>query len=178
MQKRKGPQFWVLSLSILLLLGSLVAGCKKRVEDDPFSGGARSSSRGGGNKAGAKKAMMYGRVVDRNDQALKGVSIRVAPGATEIFSNKWGEYEIESLRADDGSPMELQRGQDYTINAWKPGYHETTQIFRYEGDVSEVPTITLIEDSIKLEPTETKAVLPDQMNQGSSGGGRPPMENE
>jgi len=160
-----------------LMLMAFLPGCKKRVDDDPFSG---SSTKGGarGSKSG-KKAMMYGRVVDRNDQALKGVSIRITPGGTEIFSNKWGEYEIESLHADDGSAMDLTRGQDYTINAWKAGYHETTQIFRYEGDVSEIPTITLIEDTIKLEPVETKPVLPEDFEKGgSSNDPGKVMENE
>lgn len=167
---------FMMAVSLIVLVG--IGGCKKRVDDDPFSGGARPSSKGGNSK-GAKKAMMYGRVVDRNDQALKGVSIRITPGGTEIFSNKWGEYEIEALHADDGTAMELQRGQDYTINAWKPGFHETTQIFRYDGDVSEIPTITLIEDSIKLEPQENKAVMPDEFNQGT-GAGSPGkvMEND
>lgn len=173
---------WSLFLGGVALVGTgvTVGGCTKRVED-PFEATARSGGGGGkgGGKGQAKKAMMYGRVVDRNDQALKGVSIRVSPGGTEIFSNKWGEYEIESLHADDGSLLELARGQDYTINAWKAGYHETTQIFRYDGDVSEIPTITLIEDSIKLEPSETKVLLPEQMNSGSgSGDTGKVMENE
>lgn len=167
-----------MALCLGLLLMASVSACAHRVDDDPFSGGGSKSSGGKAGKSN-KKAMMYGRVVDRNDQALKGVSIRITPGGTEIFSNKWGEYEIESLHADDGSAMDLTRGQDYTINAWKPGYHETTQIFRYEGDVSEIPTITLIEDTIKLEPADTKAVLPDEFekNSGSNEPGKV-MENE
>ncbi len=158
-----------------LALALAVTGCPKRQDglvfeetngasNPPKASSASNASKKPKKGGTAKKAMMYGRVVDRNDVALKRVTILVSPGNTELISNKWGEYEIDQLHSEDGSRVELKRGQDYTINAWKPGFHETTQIFRYDGDVAELPTITLIEDSIKLDPQDSTPMIPVETN--------------
>lgn len=169
---------------ILIVLACLVgtahlAGCPKRqdglVFDDTSSETKKDKKRSKSSKGGD---MMYGRVVDRNDQPMKRVTILVSPGNGELISNKWGEYEIDGLHSDDGTRIPLTRGQDYTINAWKPGYHETTQIFRFEGDAQEVPTITLIEDTIKLEDVEQVPLIPsDDDTAGQDGVGKS-VENE
>lgn len=136
----------------------------------------KSSSKSGSK---GKGDIMYGRVVDRNDQPLKRVTVLVTPGNTEIVTSKWGEYEIDSLHTEDGSKLNLKKGTDYTINAWKPGYHETSQIFRYDGASQEIPTITLIEDSIKLEPQDTAPLVPTkQDDETGSGAAGKSVENE
>lgn len=131
-----------------LLAFAVLGGCAKK---DPYYvyGDNTSSSK---RSRGKEPDVMYGKVVDRNDKPLARVTIRVAPGEVERVSNKWGEYEVEYLFSDEGERKALSKNSDYTISAWKPGYHEQTQIFRYEGGSSEIPTITLVEDSIELSP--------------------------
>lgn len=163
----KKPHWHHLRIASLALMGLLMVmsfGCRKRddglvFDDSNVASKGRTSSR----------PMMYGRVVDRNDRALKRVTILVSPGNGELISNKWGEYEIDRLYNEDGTPRDLERGREYTINAWKPGFHETTQIFRYEGGVQEIPTITLIEDHIKLE-TEVSPMIPVETLDDLGGG--------
>ena len=158
----------------VLILLLLVPGCRKRndglVYDESFS--SSTSRRGRGE-------LMYGRVVDRNDKPLKRVTIVVSPGNTELITNRWGEYEIDKLHAEDGTRIRLITNQDYSITAWKPGYHETTQIFRYEGKMQEIPTITLIEDSIELDPENAVPIIPTEpSNDEESGAIGRSVENE
>lgn len=139
----------VLTFSVLALAPSV--GCSKQqgdayVYDDAGGGGKKSKSKRG------EPDLMYGRVVDRNDKPLSRVTIKVSPGLVERVTSKWGEYDVEHLYADDGEKLPLKKNQDYTISAWKPGYHETTQIFHYDGGNTEIPTITLVEDTITLSP--------------------------
>ncbi len=162
-----------------LAMAILLSGCPKRQDGLVFDETATQRKE---KKKRAKVAksgdLMYGRVVDRNDQPLKRVTILVSPGNGELISNKWGEYEIDGLHDDEGNRIPLTRGQDYTINAWKPGYHETTQIFRFEGGVQEIPTITLIEDSIKLEDYEPVPLVPLDEDDGTQSGVGKSVENE
>lgn len=163
---RKGAQLLAVALVVLCLLPLI--GCGKKGDDYYVYDDERSSrSRRG------EPDIMFGRVVDRNDKPLSRVTIRVSPGTVERISNKWGEYEIEYLFSDDGERLGIKKNQDYTISAWKPGFHETTQIFRYEGGSSEIPTITLVEDSITLTPEnildpETLTQDPPTDSQGQS----------
>lgn len=136
------------SLALMVVWTSLLPmmGCKKKDDFYVYDEGGSSRSRRG------DPDVMFGRVVDRNDKPLAGVAIRVSPGTVDRISNKWGEYDVENLFSDDGERLPLKKNQDYTISAWKAGFHETTQIFRYEGGSAEIPTITLVEDSITLSP--------------------------
>ncbi len=159
----------------------LLSGCPKRQQDGLVFDETATERKKKKKRAKVAKSgdLMYGRVVDRNDQPLKRVTILVTPGNGELISNKWGEYEIDRLHADDGSPIPLSPGEDYTINAWKPGYHETTQIFRFDGGVQEIPTITLIEDTIKLEDYEPVPLVPlDDEDDGAQSGVGKSVENE
>ncbi len=165
---------------LFVLVGAfLVSACPHRQDDGlVFDETATNKSKKKRAKVAKSGDLMYGRVVDRNDQPLKRVTILVSPGNGELITNKWGEYEIDRLHADDGSPIPLEPGTDYTINAWKPGYHETTQIFRFDGGVQEIPTITLIEDSIKLEDYEPVPLVPQDEDDGAQTGTGVSVENE
>ena len=134
------------SMLLAALLPGGLLGCTKKDPYYVYDDSKSSRSRRG------EPDIMFGRVVDRNDKPLARVTIKVMPGSVERISNKWGEYEIEYLFSEDGERLSLKKNSDYTISAWKPGYHEQTQIFRYEGGSSEIPTITLVEDSIQLTP--------------------------
>lgn len=167
----------LLGLVILSLTSSTGCFGHKGASDDGvvFDDAAPSSSKSSKSKGGGKgekgPAIMFGKVVDRNDRPLQRVTIRVSPGAVERISNKWGEYEVEYGFDEEGNRMSLKKGQDYTITAWKPGYHETTQIVRYEGNSQEIPTITLVEESITLSP-DTVGLDPATTN------ANPPTESQ
>lgn len=98
----------------------------------------------------SEKRLLFGRVVDRYDKPIMRAIVGMAPGSSERISNKWGEFEFVYGINGEGERQPLRLGHDYTISAWKPGYHETTQIVRFEGGPQEVPTITLVEDIIQL----------------------------
>ncbi len=172
---RRGLAAVMLALAATVVL----AGCPHRQDDGiVFDETATKRSRKKRAKVARSGDLMYGRVVDRNDQPLKRVTILVTPGNGELITNKWGEYEIDRLHADDGSPIPLEPVTVYTITAWKPGYHETTQIFRFEGGVQEIPTITLIEDTIKLEDYEPVPLVPPDDDEGAESGAGVSVENE
>ncbi len=117
--------------------------------------------------------LMYGKVVDRNDKPLSRVTITISPGQVERISSKWGEYEIEYLFSEDGERQALKKNQDYTISAWKAGFHDSTQIFRFSGGSSEIPPITLVEDTITLTPEnilDPTTINPDNVVDGDGQG--------
>lgn len=156
--------------ALFIIVGVLVplVGCSKNNSGYVYDDAApkKRSKRG-------QPDSMYGKVVDRNDKPLSRVTITIEPGQVERISNKWGEYDIEYLFSDDGERLSLKKNQDYSISAWKAGFHESAQIFRFSGGKSEIPAITLIEDTIALTPEnilDPSTINPDNVVDGDGVG--------
>lgn len=141
-----------------------LAGCSGKDEYYVYDDSAPSKRRGEPDK-------MFGRVVDRNDKPLSRVSITIAPGEVERISNRWGEYEVDYLFSAEGERMSLGKNKDYAISAFKAGYREAVQVVRFSGGTLEVPTITLVEDTIRMSDDDDEILIPGTLNSGEESGG-------
>ena len=101
----------------------------------------------------AGKHSLGGNVVDRNGQPLERVNITLAPGNVEIITDETGKFLIDYLRDEEGNRTKLAKRTEYTITFFKVGFHEAKQTLAYKRGELVIGTLTMKEETIKLDPS-------------------------
>lgn len=108
---------------------------------------------------------IMGKVVDRNGEPMDRVIISVDPGAVEMITDSDGAFMVDYLRDDAGERVKLARRSNYTIEAFRTGYHiARTDVYFKKGELLMEP-ITLAEDTIRVDGSEDNidpALYPDR----------------
>ncbi len=112
-----------------------------------------------------------GAVVDRNGEAVARANIRIAPGNVETVTDDTGRFRFEYLRDETGNRTRLSRRTTYEVAVFKVGYHEEKVTVDYRRGELMLPTISLSEETIKLDNSNADidvTALPDRSQ--SAGG--------
>ncbi len=103
---------------------------------------------------GCASHQISGTIVDRNGQALERVIITVEPGNVQLVSDQAGAFTIDYLRDEAGERVKLDKKSDYSVEAFKVGYHiADTSLYYKRGELLLEP-IVLKEDTIRVSGTE------------------------
>lgn len=103
--------------------------------------------------AWAGKHSISGTVVDRNGEPVERVNVALSPGNVEIITDETGRFLIDYLRDDEGNRVKLQKRTEYTVTFFKVGFHEQKQTFAYKRGELVLETVTLEEETIKVDPS-------------------------
>lgn len=118
----------------------------------------------------AGKRAIHGQIVDRNGEPMDRVVVSLEPGNIELVTDSEGRFVIDYLRDDAGDRKNLSARQEYTLEAFRAGYHVEDLTFQYTRGALELEPVTLTEDTIRLAPSEADIDperFPDQT--GSAG---------
>ncbi len=103
--------------------------------------------------AWAKKHMISGAVIDRNGDPVERVNVTLAPGNVEIITDETGKFMVDYLRDEEGNRTRLQKRTEYTVTFFKVGFHEQKLTFLYKRGEHLLETVTLKEETIKVDPS-------------------------
>lgn len=95
--------------------------------------------------------VIHGTVVNRNGEPLERVIVSLEPGNVELVTDEQGSFAIDYLRDEDGERVKLKKKTDYTITAFKPGYHDASSSFYFKRGELDLENITMVEDTIRVE---------------------------
>ena len=102
----------------------------------------------------AHKRAITGTIIDRNGQPMDRVVISVDPGGVEVITDAVGNFRVDYLRDERGNRIHLTPRKEYRIEAFRPGFHVTEYSLYYKRGQFSVETLTLVEDSIQIQPSE------------------------
>ena len=102
----------------------------------------------------AHRRAISGEIINRNGEPVDRVIISLTPGDVEIITDSTGAFRIDYLRDAHGNRVPLDARTEYHLEAFRPGFHvaEAGLYFR-RGQVVMDP-ITLVEDTIRIQPSE------------------------
>lgn len=104
--------------------------------------------------SGCATHQIRGTVTDRNGEPMDRVVISLNPGSVELITDSEGAFTIDYLRDSEGNRVRLEKRTEYTVEAFKTGYHvATTALYYKKGDVV-CEVITLKEDTIRVDASE------------------------
>ena len=113
----------------------------------------------------AHRRAITGTVIDRNGEPMDRVLVRLSPGDVEVITDSEGQFRIDYLRDERGNRTHLNRKLEYEIEAFRLGFHVTeTSVFYKRGELA-VETLTLVEDTIRVKPSDASidpAAFPDR----------------
>ncbi|MBN2800008.1 MAG: carboxypeptidase regulatory-like domain-containing protein [Deltaproteobacteria bacterium] len=118
--------------------------------------------------------LISGAVSDRNGQPVARAQVRLVPedpakGTFLMVTDPEGRFLIDYLREADGDRSKLARKTRYQLEIFKPGYHVLAQDFYYKRGEVHLDTITLVEDTVRIE--ETPIDLSGNLERGDTGSG-------
>lgn len=100
---------------------------------------------------GCAHGVIAGQVLDRNGQPVERALVSVEPGGVELLTDPEGRYQFDYVRDEEGERKPLARHTEYTISAFKPGYHvSTVQVSYARGELTS-EALLLTEDTIRLD---------------------------
>ncbi len=102
----------------------------------------------------APKQAILGSVHDRNGTPVPRAIVALNPGNVELITNAEGGFTIDYQRDDEGRRKPLDTRTSYTVEVLKPGYHASTSQFYFKRGTLTLDTITLLEDTIEVSPSE------------------------
>lgn len=102
----------------------------------------------------AGKRVIYGSVVDRNGQPMDRVIVSLDPGGVELITDSEGNFMIDYLRDDEGQRVKLAKKTEYTLEAFRTGYHVSRIDFYFKRGELILDPITMQEDTIELRPSD------------------------
>ncbi len=103
--------------------------------------------------AHAGKHLIKGSVLDRNGDPVERVNVTLAPGNVEIITDETGAFLVDYLRDEEGNRTRLSKRTEYTVVFFKVGYHEEKVTFLYKRGEHALETVTLKEETIKVDPS-------------------------
>jgi hypothetical protein len=92
-------------------------------------------------------------VIDRNGDPVERVNVTLAPGNVEIITDETGKFMVDYLRDEEGNRTRLQKRTEYTVTFFKVGFHEQKLTFLYKRGEHLLETVTLKEETIKVDPS-------------------------
>jgi hypothetical protein len=104
--------------------------------------------------AGCATHQIRGTVTDRNGEPMDRVVVSLEPGGVELITDSEGAFTIDYLRDEAGNRVRLEKRTDYTLEAFKTGYHVASTTFYYKKGELLAETITLKEDTIRVDASE------------------------
>lgn len=113
----------------------------------------------------ARHHAIMGKVVDRNGEPIDRVIISVQPGGVEMVTDSEGGFMVDYLRDEAGERVKLNKRSDYTIEAFRTGYHiAKADVYFKKGELIINPII-LAEDTIRVDASDDNidpALYPDR----------------
>ncbi len=103
---------------------------------------------------GCAARRITGLVVDRNGAPVPGAIVSIAPGEVEVVTDGDGAWTIDYLRDAAGERVRLAPRTTYAIEVFRVGYHVVASRFDYKSGEVAVQTVTLVEDTIRVGPSE------------------------
>ena len=97
------------------------------------------------------KNTISGTVSDRNGTPIARTLITIAPGNMQIVTDEEGHFLLDYLRDDQGKRTKLKKKTNYSIEAFKVGYHIERKTFFYKRGEIALDSIMLIEDTIEVD---------------------------
>ncbi|MCB9778151.1 MAG: carboxypeptidase regulatory-like domain-containing protein [Alphaproteobacteria bacterium] len=102
----------------------------------------------------AGKHEIQGSIIDRNGEPMDRVIVSLDPGGVELVTDSAGQFSIDYLRDEAGERVKLGKKADYTIEAFRTGYHVQRMDFYFKRGLLVLEPITMKEDTIILKPGE------------------------
>ena len=97
------------------------------------------------------KNTIAGIVADRNGLPIARTLITIAPGNMQIITDEEGRFLLDYLRDEQGKRTKLKKKTNYSIEAFKVGYHIERKTFFYKRGEVALDAIMLIEDTIEVD---------------------------
>lgn len=97
---------------------------------------------------------IIGTVHDRNGEPVNRAIVSLIPGNVQMMTTREGEFLVDYLRDDEGQRIKLRKRTDYVLEVFKPGFHAQSIAIEYRKGTLELPLITLVEETIEVEPTD------------------------
>jgi len=93
-------------------------------------------------------------VVDRDGAPVDRALISLAPGGVEMITDSEGRFMIDYMRDEAGERAKLGKKTEYTIEAFRTGYHiESARVYFKKGELIIEP-ITLTPDTVRVAASE------------------------
>lgn len=102
----------------------------------------------------AGKHEIQGSIIDRNGEPMDRVIVSLDPGGVELVTDSAGQFSIDYLRDDVGERVKLDKKTDYTVEAFRTGFHVQRMDFYFKRGLLVLEPITMKEDTIILKPGE------------------------
>lgn len=102
----------------------------------------------------ASKRVIYGSIVDRNGRPMDRVIVSLDPGGVELITDSEGNFSIDYLRDEAGERVKLEKKTDYTLEAFRTGYHVQRLDFYFKRGELFLDPVTMKEDTIRLQASE------------------------
>ncbi len=119
----------------------------------------------------ASKRAIYGTVVDRNGEPMDRVIVSLDPGGVELITDSEGHFVIDYLRDDEGERIKLDKKTEYTLEAFRTGYHVQRTDFYFKRGELILDPVTMKEDTIQLRASDDDidpARFPDRTHSAGS----------
>jgi len=119
----------------------------------------------------AAKRSISGSIVDRNGKPMDRVIVSLDPGGVELVTDSQGAFTIDYLRDDAGERVKLSKKTDYTLEAFRTGYHVERQDFFFKHGELLLEPVTMKEDTIRLDASQDNidpGRFPDRTNSAGS----------
>ncbi|MEZ4238143.1 MAG: carboxypeptidase-like regulatory domain-containing protein [Myxococcota bacterium] len=110
-----------------------------------------------------------GLVVDRNGAPVSEAIVSLTPGNVELVTDREGRFLIDYLRDPSGERRKLDKKTAYTLEVFKPGYHDFTLPVEYRRGSMELDAVTMIEETVNVQdmPENLDPRLYDRATRGA-----------
>ena len=100
------------------------------------------------------KRSISGTVIDRNGKPMDRVIVSLDPGDVELVTDSQGNFTIDYLRDANGERIKLEKKTDYSLEAFRTGFHVEHKDFFFKRGALVLEPLTLKEDTIRQEPSQ------------------------
>lgn len=119
----------------------------------------------------ASKRAIHGTIVDRNGRPMDRVIVSLDPGGVELITDSEGHFMIDYLRDEAGERIKLDKKTDYTLEAFRTGFHVERLDFYFKRGELILDPLTMKEDTIVLKASDDDidpARFPDRTHSAGS----------
>lgn len=119
----------------------------------------------------AGKRAIHGTVVDRNGRPMDRVIVSLDPGGVELITDSEGQFMIDYLRDEAGERVKLDKKTEYTLEAFRTGFHVERLDFYFKRGELVLDPVTMKEDTIRLQASDDDidpARFPDRTHSAGS----------
>jgi hypothetical protein len=102
----------------------------------------------------ARHHLIRGSVVGRNGEPVERVLVSLEPGGVEVVTDEQGAFLIDYVRNPEGERKKLSKRTNYTLSAYKAGFHDQAMEFYFKRGELTLEPLSLTADSIVIKPGE------------------------